>query len=556
MRRRTSSRTTARHAAKRAVARKRRLSLSPPTSERVLDAVFAITKDITFGMTEEELVGRYARMLVALFPGRSLCIRSVDPRTLTLSSLFAEGRLRRGVRKAPLSIRPTAVAKTKLIHGGDVRLQISPTYVRIFEETHDLGIAIPLVASGGLYGLLNVEYPDDVAVREVDALIEQDETVLIPLANQLSVALRNKKLAQETMFLRDYQAKLIEEANALIFAVDREGRVTIFNRALADLTGFPPRAILGRDLREWLAEHGRSDLATLIFEGLAGHTPSALEVRIPSRSGQEIRAAFNVAAVPAEGGEIEAVVAIGQDLTRLKALEHQVIQAEKLATLGQLAAGVVHEINNPLTSITVYADYLKKKLEREGSDPADTERMGKILDGAERILRFSRDLVAYARPSGDVDAVSVNEVVEQSLSFCEHILKKAEARVELSLGELPPIHGIKGQLQQVFINLVTNASHAMNLGGGTIRVATRTRGENEVEVDVGDDGVGIKPEDMPRIFEPFFTTKLPGKGTGLGLSIVKNIVDRHGGRVEVRSSPSQGASFKVILPTKHRKANE
>jgi two-component system, NtrC family, sensor kinase len=547
-------RTTARHAAKRAVASKKRLSLLPPTSERVLEAVFSISKDITFGMTEEELVGRYARMLVGLFRGRSLCIRAVDPHTLTLSSLFAEGRLRRGLRKAALAIRPTAVAKTKLIpRGGDVRLQITSTYVRVFEDTHDRGVAIPLVASGGLYGLLNVEYPTAVAKAGLDALIEQDETVLIPLANQLSVALRNKKLAQETMFLRDYQAKLIEEANALIFAVDREARVTIFNRALADLTGFPPRAILGRDLREWLAEHGRSDLASLIFEGLAGHTPSAVEVRIPSRSGQEIRAAFNVAAIPAADGDIEAVVAIGQDLTRLKALEHQVIQAEKLATLGQLAAGVVHEINNPLTSITVYADYLKKKLERDGADPADVDRMGKILDGAERILRFSRDLVAYARPSGDVDAVSVNEVVEQSLSFCEHILKKAEARVELSLGELPPIHGIRGQLQQVFINLVTNASHAMNSGGGTIRVATRGRGELEVEVDVADDGVGIKAEDMPRIFEPFFTTKLPGKGTGLGLSIVKNIVDRHGGRVEVRSAPGQGASFKVILPTKHRK---
>src|SRR5215468_12588464 len=137
MRRRTP-RTTARHAAKRAVAGRKRLALLPPTADHVLEAVFAISKDITFGMTEEELVGRYARMLVGLFPGRSLCIRSVDPHTLTLSSLFAEGRLRRGVRKAALAIRPKAVAKTKLIpRGGDVRLQITAIYVRIFEDTHD-----------------------------------------------------------------------------------------------------------------------------------------------------------------------------------------------------------------------------------------------------------------------------------------------------------------------------------------------------------------------------------------------------------------------------------
>src|SRR5215831_17281821 len=128
-------RTTARHAAKRAVVGKKRLSLLPPTSERVLEAVFGISKDITFGMTEEELVGRYARMLTGLFPGRSLCIRAVDPRTLGLSSLFAEGRLRKGVRKAPIAIRPSAVEKTKLMArlATDVRLRISDRYVRIFE---------------------------------------------------------------------------------------------------------------------------------------------------------------------------------------------------------------------------------------------------------------------------------------------------------------------------------------------------------------------------------------------------------------------------------------
>src|SRR5439155_4600922 len=145
-----------------------------------------------------------------------------------LSSLFAEGRLAADVRRRALAIRPSAVAKTKLAHTpGAPRLEISERYERIFADTAERGIAIPLVASGSLHGVLNVEYPTGTA--QLERLREADEKMLIPLANQLSVALRNKKLAQETVYLRDYQAKLIEEANALIFAVDRRSRVTVFN---------------------------------------------------------------------------------------------------------------------------------------------------------------------------------------------------------------------------------------------------------------------------------------------------------------------------------------
>jgi PAS domain S-box-containing protein len=477
----------------------------------------------------------------------------VDPRTLALTSLVVHGRARRGLTEAPLAIRPSAVRKTKLASRGDPRLRIAPAYERVFQGTAELGIAIPLVASGELHGVLNVEYP--AALREVAEVAEKDEAVLIPLANQLSVALRNKKLAQETMFLRDYQAKLIEEANALIFAVNREGRITLFNRAIAQLTGFQPVQVLGRDLGEWLGEDGQTELQAQLLRGLGGGAPAAVEVRLPARLG-EVRAAFNFAAIQGEGGEVDAVVAIGQDLTRLKALEYQVIQAEKLATLGQLAAGVVHELNNPLTSITVYADYLKKKLERDGADPADVDRMGKILEGAERILRFSRDLVAYARPSGEeVDALDLDEIVEQSLSFCEHILRKADARVERNFAALPAIYGIRGQLQQVFINLITNAAHAVGGKRGCIQVSTRADAGG-VAVEVTDDGVGIRPEDLPHVFEPFFTTKAQGKGTGLGLSIVRNIIERHGGQVEVASALGQGARFTVRLPTAPRGAQQ
>src|SRR5262249_19589310 len=194
--------------------------------------------------------------------------------------------------------------------------------------------------------------------------------------------------------------------------------------------------------------------------------------RRPARGGAEIRAAFNVAAVGEITGELEAVVVIGQDLTRIKSLEHQVIQSEKLATLGQLAAGVVHELNNPLTSISVYGDYLVRLLEKR-SDPNDLDKARKIVEGAARIQKLTRDLMSYARPGGEEEPVQINEVVRQALVFCEHVLKRADAIVELRLGEgLPRVNAIRGQLHQVLINLLTNACHALPAPDQTVRVTT------------------------------------------------------------------------------------
>jgi signal transduction histidine kinase len=253
---------------------------------------------------------------------------------------------------------------------------------------------------------------------------------------------------------------------------------------------------------------------------------------------------------------VESLVAIGQDSTAARTLERHLLQAEKLATLGQLAAGVVHEINNPLTSITVYADFLAKKLRREGGDPADVAMLEKILDGSNRILKCIRDLVNYAKPtSAQLDVLSLNELVDQSVSFCEHILAEARAGLEKQLApELPPLYGVQDQLQQVLINLITNACHALPPEGGSIWIRTddADAARGRVAVEVEDDGCGIAEQHLQQIFDPFFTTKPPGQGTGLGLSIVKKIVDHHDGAIEVRSRPGEGTLMRVTLPTRRQ----
>ena len=225
------------------------------------------------------------------------------------------------------------------------------------------------------------------------------------------------------------------------------------------------------------------------------------------------------------------------------------IQTEKLASLGQIAAGIVHELNNPLTTIVAYSDFLRKKLQRSGGDAADVERLARINEAAERILRFSRDLTAYSRPANEVPApVAIHDVIERALVFCEHELEKTGVMVERSFGEVRPVRGVAGQLTQVFVNLFTNAAHAMRGQGGLLTITTSAT-EEEVEVTVSDDGHGIEAENLARIFDPFFTTKTDGSGTGLGLSIVRSIVTSHGGRISVNGHDPQGTVFLLGLPT-------
>lgn len=301
----------------------------------------------------------------------------------------------------------------------------------------------------------------------------------------------------------------------------------------------------------------------VVFSLGAGLTGSTLHVasndpRLLEQDQSEIQLLARAVAVLESGfasaRTLEEAVQGSQDLRRLQA---QLIQSEKLASLGQIVAGVVHELNNPLTSIIAYSDYLKRRAESNGADD-ELERLRRISDAAERILRFSRDLVAYSRPASDVPGpVWVEDVIEKALVFCEHEFDKIGVKVEREWQSgLPPVRGVRGQLTQVFVNLFTNAAHAMSEVGGALVVRTRAGCEPDwVCIEVADQGVGIVPDQVDRIFEPFFTTKTEGRGTGLGLSIVRDIVSAHGGGLEVTSEPGAGTTFVVTLPAAAKPAS-
>jgi two-component system, NtrC family, sensor kinase len=237
------------------------------------------------------------------------------------------------------------------------------------------------------------------------------------------------------------------------------------------------------------------------------------------------------------------------------ALEQRMIHADKLATFGQVAAGVVHELNNPLTSIVAYSDYLiRRAIELGERDAGDVERLRRISDAANRMLRFTRELVSYARPSGGaLGPVVLHSVIDRAIAFCEHVLSDAGMRVERVYGpDVLTVRAVSEQLVQVFVNLITNACQAAPPSEGRILVETSCltidAGSRTVVVTVEDNGTGIALEHVAHVFAPFFTTKSEKNGTGLGLAIVKSIVESHGGEIRVESELGRGTRFVLDLP--------
>jgi PAS domain S-box-containing protein len=351
--------------------------------------------------------------------------------------------------------------------------------------------------------------------------------------------------------------QMMQEADILVAVTDLDGKVLAWNPALSRLTGCKESEGLGKALVDWLTDHGVRDLADVMRE--VGHSGRAVrcELRLPGCAGGKVAAAFNVIPVRDSAGVAEAILAVGHDLTALRGLQSQVLHAEKLASVGQLAAGVAHEINNPLTSVQMCVEAVLRKgtMALEGRvanlfEPNDVERLRRIQEGAERIRRFTRELTTYARPSGrEVETVDFSEVVEHALSFCEPVLFAARAQLVRDLSsDLPKPRLVRDHIMQMVTNLVSNAAQSLPEGGGKVVVRTYRASPSSLGLEVADNGEGIREQDRPRVFEPFFTTKPAGRGTGLGLSVVRNIVLSHGGQITFAANPGGGTTFSVTLP--------
>jgi hypothetical protein len=241
---------------------------------------------------------------------------------------------------------------------------------------------------------------------------------------------------------------------------------------------------------------------------------------------------------------------IFDDVTDRAELERRLVQADKLSSIGLLAAGVAHEVNTPLAVISTYAQMLAKQV---AEDEQKSRILEKIARQTFRASEIVNSLLNFSRtPTSELAELQLNRVIQETLSLLEHQLMKAGVEVRAKLDpSLEPVKGNPGKLQQVFLNLFLNARDAMEPRGVlevTTKNITTQNGENGIVVEVTDTGRGIAPEHLSRIYDPFFTTKSAKKGTGLGLSVTYGIIQEHGGAIEAISRPGEGTCFHLEFP--------
>lgn len=348
---------------------------------------------------------------------------------------------------------------------------------------------------------------------------------------------------------QEFARRLVDNFPDLILVVDTNSHYTFVSPRCKEVLGYELSETAQMEFGGRTHAEDLPALLALFADILAGRQNYAsLEVRVRHKSGDWRRIRFNFSPLADETGKIEGVVLSGRDVTELKRLEEQLIQAEKLAAMGQMLAGVAHELNNPLTAILGVTELL-----REGtSDQEATKRQLELTHRqARRAARIVQNLLEFSRPaSPQKKSVDLNSIIERTLQLHEHSLRRNNVEVDFRpQPDLPGVIGDANQLIQVFLNLVTNAEQAIREVRESGRIQIRfARIGSRVSVAFQDDGVGIRPESVPRLFDPFYTTKRPGGGTGLGLSICLSIIREHGGTIEAEALPAGGSAFTVYLP--------
>src|SRR5215467_12259050 len=341
-----------------------------------------------------------------------------------------------------------------------------------------------------------------------------------------------RRLRQQQEFAR----RLVDNFPDMILVLDTDSHYTFISPRCQEVLGY------ALEEAQYMQFGGRThpeDLPAAISlyqEILAGKlNVGSLELRIRRKQGDWRRILFNFSPLADESGNIEGVVLSGRDVTDLKRLEEQLIQAEKLAAMGQMLAGVAHELNNPLTAVLGVTELLRERADQASQDESFKRQLDLTHRQARRAARIVQNLLEFSRPaSAQKKLLDVNNLIERTLQLHEHSLRRNNIEVDFRPDtNLPGVLGDANQLIQVFLNLATNAEQAIREVRESGRLQIRPgRSGDRISITFQDDGVGIRAEALPRIFDPFYTTKRPGGGTGLGLSICMSIIREHGGLIE------------------------
>ncbi|HVA58865.1 MAG: ATP-binding protein [Gemmatimonadaceae bacterium] len=364
------------------------------------------------------------------------------------------------------------------------------------------------------------------------------------MSDLLNVALENTELV-ETLRRAEWRFRtLFRSAPDAVFTVLGSGRIREANDAAARIIGVDAVRMVGRRLNELVAEQDRAPLDEALAATFQGR-PARLEITFGRTAGEPAHLVSLAASLLPEA-DPPSVLVVARDVTAERDMRMRLMQTDRLAAVGELVAGVAHELNNPLSSISAYAQLLLRDPQVDG---AVREQVEVIRAETLRASAVVKDLLAFARRSEPRhEPLDLNLVVARTLRMRADRVSSHHVAVQQSLDEgLPAVIGDARQLQQVCLNLITNATQAMAPEGGTLTVATRSTG-GEVVLEVSDTGAGIPDDVRSRVFEPFFTTKKEGEGTGLGLSVSYGIVTEHKGRIELADSSPRGTTFRVSLP--------
>jgi PAS domain S-box-containing protein len=330
-------------------------------------------------------------------------------------------------------------------------------------------------------------------------------------------------------------------------------RIVFANEALCGLVGQRLEDLVGKEPYQLYREPG-PELRERVEAALRAGESMCMEVSLPRQDGTLVWSEVLVSPVRATGEDVTHLVATHRDITATKELQARLVAAERVAAVGTLAAGVGHEINNPLAYMVLNLEAASRNLSSEGGVPSVRDALTGVrgaLEGAERIRLIVRDLQVFSRQvDQERGLVDLNALVPPAVRIVSHALRH-RARLVEEFGPVPRVLGSEARLGQVLLNLLVNAMQAIPEGSPTlneVRVRTSTDVSGRARVDVVDTGAGIPAHVLPRIFEPFFTTKPMGEGTGLGLAICQQIVRAHGGELEVRSEPGHGSVFSMLLP--------
>lgn len=437
----------------------------------------------------------------------------------------------------------------------------------LHDEAHAVEYAAPLRFGGRTKGALIVAFDrhedcDDTVCRLVDAAAQQ--AALAAHISSLYQAARDasanltievERRTAEVQAQRRFIEAIIDSLPLSLYAIDRNYKIVAWNRnrELGEL-GIPRGAVLGKNIFGVLTRQKRDLLEREFINVFEKGEIQRIEHATAAANGGMTH--WVISKIPMwidRSGTVSHVITIGEEVTDRIEANRAVARAEKLAAIGRLAAGVVHEINNPLATISACAEALESRVsEGEFKESAALddlrEYLGLIRSEAFRCKMITNGLLDFSRKRTTEHAfVNLADVIASATRLLSHQQRGEKVEFQIHTAEdLPPVSGDEGQLQQAVIALATNAIDAMP-GGGVLKIASRRNGSS-VQVEVSDTGVGIPQENITKIFEPFFTTKEIGKGTGLGLAVCYGILTEHGGSLDVQSTLGIGTTFTISLP--------